>query len=213
MSGPVRRAHLPEIPYVRGVVDGSVSHHDFVRSQVQFFFAVEAYPRHLSGLAARSAAPGARKVLEDNIRDEAGAGHAANSHVATFRALLSNLGVSAAETDATPHWPCVDAFNAGVRDACLQGPEAGGLAAVAAIEDLFTTISRDLGRAIVERTWLGRDEVVHYNVHETLDRAHADALYRELDAAPPSEERAIAVGLETGIGLMARLYAGLLRGS
>lgn len=209
----MRRAQHPDLPYVTGVVDGSLSQHDFVRSQLQFFFAVEAYPKHLMALAARSTGPKAKPTLEANIRDESGQGHAASSHVATFRALLANLGISAAETDRTAHWPCVDAFNAGVRAACADRPEAFGLATVAAIEDVFTTISRDMGRAIVQRGWLGPDEVVHYNVHEVLDREHADALYAALDAAGPDAGEQISAGLKNGAELMRDLYAGLLRGS
>ncbi|MBS1149794.1 MAG: hypothetical protein H6Q89_1492 [Myxococcaceae bacterium] len=207
------RAHHPEIPYVKGAVDGSLSQHDFVQTQVQFFFAVEAYPQYLSQLAARSKSPGARRVLEENVRDEEGEGRSAQSHAHTFRGLLEKLGVTAAETDATPKWACVEAFNAGVREACTAGPEELGLATVAAIEDLFTAISRDLGGAIVKRGWLAREEVVHYNVHEELDRVHADALYRELDAAKgEGVERTVTKGLEGGVTLMSELYAGLLRG-
>lgn len=209
----MQRVTHPEIPYVKGTVDGSLSQHDFVQTQVQFFFAVEAYPHFLSVLAARSKAPGAKKVLEENVRDEQGEGQAAQSHAATFRGLLEKLGVTAAETDGTPRWPCVDEFNAGVREACTTAPEESGLATVAAIEDLFTMISRDLGGAIVNRGWLAREEVVHYNVHQKLDRVHADALYRELEVASSAgANQNIENGLKTGVTLMTNLYAGLLRG-
>lgn len=207
----MRRANVPEIPYVAGVVGGGVSHHDFVASQIQFFFAVEAYPRHLAALAKRSTSALSKQTLDENVRDEMGEGHAASSHVATFRALLHHLGVSAAETDRTPKWACVEAFNEGVRAACADKPEVFGLATVAAIEDVFTHISRDLGRAIVQRGWLGKEEVVHYNVHETLDRQHADALYKAVDAV--GGEAAITEGLAFGTKLMVDLYAGLLRGA
>lgn len=207
------RAAHPEIAYVRGAVDGSLSQHDFVQTQLQFFFAVEAYPHFLSVLAARSKSPGSRRVLEENVRDEVGAGQSAQSHAHTFRGLLEKLGITAAETDATARWACVDAFNAGVREACTTAPEESGLATVAAIEDLFTTISRDLGEAIVNRGWLARDEVVHYNAHERPDRAHADALYRELDLVTGEAAGTnVTRGLQTGVTLMTDLYAGLLRG-
>lgn len=209
----MQRVNHPEIPYVKDTVEGSLSQHDFVQTQVQFFFAVEAYPHFLSVLAARSKAPGARHVLEENVKDEVGAENAAHSHVATFRGLLEKLGVTAAETDGTPRWPCVNAFNDGVREACTSAPEESGLATVAAIEDLFTTISRDLGNAIVDRGWLAREEVVHYNVHQKLDRVHADALYGELERSNgPGTAPNIEQGLRTGVSLMTDLYAGLLRG-
>lgn len=203
----------PEIPYVRGAVDGSLSQHDFVRTQVQFFFAVEAYPQFLSQLAARSKSPGAKKVLEENVRDESGAGNSAQSHAATFRALLDKMGVTAAETDATPKWACVEAFNAGVKEACTVAPEETGLATVAAVEDLFTRISRDLGGAIVDRGWLAKEEVVHYNVKDELDRVHADALYGQLEQTKgEAATKNIEQGLQAGVKLMTDLYAGLLRG-
>ena len=99
----MKRATLPEIPYVRGVVDGAVSQHDFIRSQLQFFFAVEAYPKHLTALASRLKQAGAKRALEENIRDEAGTDQAAHARTATFRALLANLAIIDAESESTPH--------------------------------------------------------------------------------------------------------------
>lgn len=196
-----------ELAYVRAVEDGTLARGPFVESQVQFFFAVEAYPRSLASLAERLS-PAPRRALEANVLDELGAGDAGQAHVRTFRLLLERLGVSAAETDARPKWDCTVAFNDGVKRACTVLPPEHGLAAIAAIEDLFSGISRDLGAAIVKRGWLSPDQLVHYTVHEQLDRAHADALYRQLDAASAE----VAAGLDLGVRLLTGFYDGLLRG-
>jgi pyrroloquinoline-quinone synthase len=204
----MQRIRPPEIAYVRRVLVGSLSRDDFVRTQVQFLFAVEPYGNYLAMLAARCESPEARRVLEQNVRDEHGAGDPDDAHGATFRALLGNLGVTAAQIDASTRWPCVDAFNAGVREACTTAPEPSGIATIAAIEDLFATVSSELGRGIIVRGWLAREDVVHYDAHQQLDRIHADALYSVLDP----NDQSVAGGLAHGVTLMVDLYAGLLRG-
>lgn len=204
----MERIRPPEIAYVRRVLVGTLSRDDFVRTQVQFLFAVEPYADCLAMLAARCESAEARRVLEQNVRDEQGAGDLNDAHGATFRALLGKFGVTATQIEASASWPCVDAFNAGVRQACTTAPEQVGIATIAAIEDLFATVSSELGRGIVVRGWLAREHVVHYNAHQQLDRIHADALYALLD---PNDE-SVSRGLARGVKLMVDLYAGLLRG-
>lgn len=200
-----------EIPYVRQVLDGSLSREDFVRSQIQFLFAVEPYAGCLSMLAARCESPEARRVLEQNVRDEHGGEDPSAAHGQTFRALLGKLGVSSAQIDATAKWACVEVFNAGVREACTTASESSGIATIAAIEDMFTDISAALGQGIVARGWLAREQVVHYAVHEQLDRIHADALYALLNPSDEVNAREIEQGLARGVSLMLDLYADLLR--
>ncbi|MFV8754313.1 iron-containing redox enzyme family protein [Nannocystaceae bacterium ST9] len=201
---------MPEIPYVNFVLDGSLARVDFVRSQIQFLFVVEPYAGALASLAARCESAEARRVLEQNVDDERGGGDPSSAHGRTFRRLLGRLGVREVELDDAPRWPCVEVFNAAVREACMRAPVVSGIATIAAIEDLFTTISASLGRGIVARGWLARDRVVHYDVHEQLDRVHADTLYALLDPADASSE--IERGLARGVKAMVDLYAGLLAG-
>lgn len=203
----MQRVRLPEIAYVRRVLVGNLSRAEFVRTQVQFLFAIQPYADCLAMLAARCESAEVRRVLEQNVRDEQGAGDPTNTHDATFLALLGKFGVTAAQIDASPRWPCVEAFNAGVHEACTTGPVQSGIATIAAIEDLFTHVSSELVRGIVVQGWLAREQVVHYNVHKELDRIHADALYALLDPADES----VAPGLARGLKLMVDLYAGLLK--
>lgn len=207
----MQRVGPQEILYVRRVLDGSLSREDFVHTQIQFLFAVEPYADCLAILAARCESSEARRVLEQNVRDEHGGGDPSDAHGQTFRALLGKLGVSPAQIDASSRWACVDAFNAGVREACTTAPEQSGIATIAAIEDLFTDISARLGRGIVARGWLAREQVVHYDVHEQLDRIHADALYALLDPTDETTAHEIERGMAQGVRLMLDLYAGLLR--
>jgi pyrroloquinoline-quinone synthase len=200
-----------DILYVRRVLDGSLSREDFVRTQVQFLFAVEPYVDCLAILAARCESPEARRVLEANVRDEHGGDQPSGAHGQTFRSLLGKLGADATQIDASARWPCVDTFNAGVREACTSAPEQSGIATIAVIEDLFTDISAQLGKGIIARGWLARDELVHYDEHELLDRKHADALYAVLDPSDASSLRNIEHGMAHGATLMIDLYAGLLR--
>ena len=198
------RVQAPEIVYVHRVLDGDLSREHFVRTQVQFLFAVEPYADYLALLAARCESAEARRVLEQIVRDERGGAEASGAHGQTVRTLLARLGVTAEQIATTSRWPCVEAFNAGVFEACTRSPEQSGIATIAAIEELFIDISAGLARGIVARGWLPPDRIVHYDVHEQLDRFHADILYALLD---PSE--AVERGLARGVTLMVDLYAGL----
>ncbi len=208
------RARTAAVPYVDSVADGRMGRETFLETQLQFFHAVAAYPGSLSQLAARLPDEAARAVLEENVRDEAGRGHDEDAHVRTFRSLLERLGASADQlASSQPGLPTRE-FNEAVRAACADAPPEEGLAVVAAIEDLFTGVSRGLGNAIASRGWLTRERVAHYSVHETLDRAHADALFAVLEGwkgRGPDFVSCVDRGLRHGGELLLGYYDALLR--
>ncbi len=207
------RARDVSVPYVERVLSGQLCRERFVDTQLQFFHAVAAYPASLGVLAARLPDAAARAVLEENVHDEHGRGRGEDAHVETFRLLLERLGVSAARLAGAKVGADTRAFNARVQAACAGGPPEVGLAVIAAIEDLFTGISRGLGHAIAARGWLPADRIPHYSVHETLDRAHADALFAALESWPSCDggfAARVARGFDHGGQLLLGYYAALL---
>lgn len=193
-------------PYFADLRSGRMSPAGFVRGQLQFRFAVEAFTRPMLLLSARLPAGPARAALLDNIADERGA-DPAGSHAATFRALLRRLDVPAARIDGTIAGPAVRCFNATLLGIAGHEPPVMGLAMLGIIEELFARFSGWIGAAIVANGWLAADAIVHYATHEVLDVEHAEGFFRPIAARWP--DPAIEAGLGVGAEAFMALYTAL----
>jgi pyrroloquinoline quinone (PQQ) biosynthesis protein C len=204
-----------ENPYFRSLRDGSMTREDFVETQIQFLMAVAFFSRPMAVLAARLPRADMRVDLLENVEDEHGHGDLRLSHERTFLALLARLGVSPEDADRRALWPELRAFNTVLAGLCTLDDQPTGLAALGIIEDLFSSISSEIGSAIVARGWLTADELVHYKTHEKLDVAHAEGFYKHLVepyAKDPASRYQIQQGLELGGYIFLRLYEDLHRG-
>jgi pyrroloquinoline quinone (PQQ) biosynthesis protein C len=203
-----------ESPYLRALHDGSLARDEFVETQIQFLFAVVFFSRPMAALAGRLPRPEMRLALLENVADEHGSGNLRLCHESTFLALLGRLGVTPEQIERRALWPEVRAFNTVLAGACVLDDTLTGLAALGVIEDLFAGISASIGRGIVARGWLARDQIVHYATHEDLDVEHAEGFYRELAdpyARHPRLAYQIEQGLELGGYAFLRLYEDLYR--
>ncbi|MBI3723838.1 iron-containing redox enzyme family protein [bacterium] len=209
-----KRLRVAENPYLRSLVDGSLSREDFAETQVQFYFAVTFFSRPMAVLAGRLPRADLRLVLLENVGDEHGHGNLSLSHEQTFLAFLERLGVSTEYVESRAMWPEVRAFNTLLAGLCMLDDTETGLAALGVIEDLFSEISSVIGRALVARGWFTKDKVVHYATHEQLDVEHAEGFYRPLLAAYEKDPRSayqIQQGLELGSYIFLRMYEDLHR--
>lgn len=204
-----------ENPYFRSLRDGSMSREDFVETQVQFLMAVAFFSRPMAVLAARLPSAVMRLDLLENVGDEHGHGDLRFSHERTFLALLERLGVSAEEADRRALWPELRAFNTVLAGLCTLDDPPTALAALGIIEDMFSTISGEIGSLIVARGWLTAEQLIHYKTHEKLDQEHAEGFYKHLVDAYARDRAAmyqIQQGLELGAYIFLRMYEDLYRG-
>jgi pyrroloquinoline-quinone synthase len=199
------RWNAPESAYFRALADGSFDRDDFVETQVQFLFAVAHFAKPMEILAARMATTERTSLLE-NIADEHGRGDPTQSHEQTFLELLSRLGVGRDTIAAHGRWPEVDAFNAALDGVCTTADPHTAVAALAIIEDIFAELSALIGRALQQRGWLTKSEIVHYATHEVLDVHHADAFYALIETRFAEKSAMITRGLELGAYLFVRMY-------
>lgn len=200
--------------YLRALREGSLSREDFVETQVQFLFAVVFFSRPMAALAARMPRPEMRLALLDNVRDEHGSGDLSLSHERTFLELLARFDVSREQVERRALWPEVRAFNTLLSGLCMLDDTSTAVAALGVIEDLFSSISADIGRSIVKRGWLKEEQVVHYPTHEELDVEHAEGFYRLVEplyGVHPRHAYQIEQGLELGAYAFMGLYEGLYR--
>jgi len=201
-------------PYIRSLRSGEISREDFVETQIQFLFAVVFFSRPMMVLAGRMPRNEHRLALLENVHEEHGEGNLSMSHEQTFLMLMQRLGVGLDDIEARGLWPQVRAFNTSLAGLCTLDDVHTGLAALGIIEDLFSGISADIGQSIVSRGWLGRDDIVHYGVHEVLDVEHAESFYAPLERdweRHPRQRYQIQQGLELGGHLFMTMYEGLYR--
>ncbi|MBI2390538.1 MAG: iron-containing redox enzyme family protein [Deltaproteobacteria bacterium] len=203
------RLDASSTPYFRALADGSLSRAAFVESQVQFFRAVAHFNRPMLVLASRLERLEDRLPLVQNAFDEHGRGELAGSHERTFLELLARLGVAEREARARPIGPAVRAFNATLDGVCGAGEAFGAVATLGIIEDLFAVLSAELGRGIVARGWLRRDEVVHYATHEVLDLEHSEMFHRIVEPLWATRRDEIAAGFELGAHAFLQLFDAL----
>jgi pyrroloquinoline-quinone synthase len=199
-------------PYFVALRDGSFSQDDFVETQVQFAHAVFFFSRPMMVLAARVSNPQVRLPLLENVGDEHGDGDLAMSHESTFTQFLSTFGVSKDELWRRPLWPEVRAFNTVLAGVCTLDDVATALATLGIIEDLFSSISAEIGSSIVKRGFLTAPALVHYKTHEELDVLHAEGFYAPLRPryeTDPLLRYQAEQGLELGATVLLSLYRGL----
>jgi pyrroloquinoline quinone (PQQ) biosynthesis protein C len=201
-------------PYFQALRDGSMTREQFIETQIQFFHAVIFFSRPMAALVGRIPRPQMRLALLENLGDEHGSGRLTVCHENTFIELLARLGVERSDVDARALWPEVRAFNMTLLGTCALDDVYTGLAALGMVEDLFSSISAEIGQGIIARGWLGRDEIVHYTTHEKLDVAHAEGFYASLYEPYERHPRwryQIQQGLELGAYVFLRLYEDLHR--
>ncbi|MCA3012783.1 MAG: iron-containing redox enzyme family protein [Myxococcaceae bacterium] len=200
-----------ENPYFVSLKDGSMTREDFVETQAQFAHAVFFFSRPMLVLAARVSNPKVRLPLLENVGDEHGDGDLSMSHEATFTCFLERMGVSRDELWARPLWPEVRAFNTVLAGVCTLDDVPTALATMGIIEDLFSSLSAELGRGIVARGFLTSAALVHYQTHEALDVLHAEGFYAPLRARYAQDDVA-RYQVEQGLELGATVFLGLYRG-
>ncbi len=189
---------------------------EFVRSQVQFFYAVGFFSRNLATLIARLPTSAGRAVLVHNLSEEHGLDeeHPAEgfrpqfAHDRTFARFLGTLGVSEEELAASEPDAPVQAFNLALLGACGSESPGFALAALGMIEYAFADISALIGRRVVELGWVKPGELVHYSLHAEIDKRHAAELFEAAEGAVGTVESDISIlgGLEFGRYIFDRLY-------
>ncbi len=202
-------------PYFAALEDGSLTREELIETQLQFHAAVAHFARPLAQLAARIENAELRGRVLRNAWDEHGDGDPSRTHDATFVALLTRLMGADARMELARRatWPEVQAFNALLSGIVDDDPLAGA-AALGIVEHIFAGASGRIGRAIVARGFVTAEAMIHYDLHERLDVAHAADLFAVCAASFDDGPRAranILRGLRVGAYAFDRLYADLHR--
>ncbi len=202
-------------PYFHSLRAGTFDKEDFVETQIQFYFAVIFFSRPMAALAAKIPTPELRIEIVRNVWEEHGEGDTSRIHGTTFVEFLDRLdGVQPQDIEKRALWPEVRIFNTTLSGACVLDEYLIGAGMMGIIERMFCEISTWIGQGIVDRGWISRDRMIHYNLHEKLDIKHSQDFFNVL--APAWHKGAdhryyIEQGLWTGAALFNGLYEGLYR--
>jgi pyrroloquinoline-quinone synthase len=209
----IREQGLNDNSYIRALRDGGMDLATFRRTQEQFYFAVTFFPRPMAALVGRISDPKSRLDILRNLVEEHGEFREEFFHHTTFRTFLSSIGSHPAGLDELSLWPAVRAFNSVLTCACVLDELEVGVGCIGVIERSFADISREIGRAVVDRGWVQADKLAHYKLHAEIDRRHADEFFAV--AEPRWDDSRARYNIEQGVRMGAyifdRLYADLLR--
>lgn len=203
---------LQKTPVIKGSFFKNLATMDkavFQQVQIQFFFAVDYFSRPMAALIARLPRHADRINILHNIVEEHGNFSSEQYHSNTFKQFLKSIGVENVDT-AYPS-AVVTMFNTTLMGAALQDDPIIALACLGIIEYAFADISACIGRQVIDRGWVKKDELVHYNLHADLDKEHAEDFFEIIEPMIHNAEqrdKAIA-GLRLGAYIFNRLYEDL----
>jgi len=209
----LRRVGITANPFFAALTDGSLTLPAFIRTQEQFSFAVEFFPRPMAALVGRLPDPAQRLDILRNLVEEHGGFNERRFHKTTFLEFLRSIGGNPAALDHLALWPCVRAFNAVLTTACLLDEVEVGIACMGIIECAFADCSVIIGTAAVRHGWVTADRLVHYQLHADIDERHAEEFFSVVEArwADPTRRYFIIQGLELGAYIFDRLYRDIHR--
>lgn len=198
-------------PYLAALADGRMDLPAFRRSQRQFAFAVDFFPRPMAALVGRIPDPALRLDILRNLVEEHGGFDRDAFHASTIRSFLGRIGADPASLDAEPLSPAVRAFNLTLTGACVHDELEVGIACMGAIELSFAGISAAIGSAVVARGWLSAERMVHYRLHQEIDGRHAAEFFAVIEPAweDPRRRYLIEQGLGLGVYALDRLFRDL----
>lgn len=180
----------------------------FQKTQQQFFFAVDYFSRPMAALVARLPKHEERISILDNIMEEHGEMDPAKYHSNTFKQFLKSIGTS---TLGIKESPSVLAFNLDLMGASMSEDPYVAIGAFGIIEYAFADISADIGKTVVERGWVQKEDLVHYSLHAQLDKKHAEEFFALVEEKlnDPTKKAQFQKGLELGAYIFNRLYEDL----
>ncbi len=197
-------------PYLVALTDGSLSIERFRKSQKQFYFAVTFFSRPMAALVARIPDPRQRLDVLHNLVEEHGEFREAAFHQTTFRRFLTSIGAPE-DPEEEAVWPCLRAFNSVLAASCLLDEVEVGVACMGVIEHAFSGISATIGKAVVDRGWVKRENLVHYALHAEIDPRHAEEFFKIVEPKmdDPARRYYVEQGLELGAYVFDRLFRDL----
>ena len=146
-----------------------------------------------------------------NLVEEHGDFAAERYHSNTFKQFLESMDVSSNKLNRTQVSPGVEAFNYTLMGVSANEDPLLAIACNGIIEYAFADISTMIGQAVVERGWVAKENLIHYNLHADIDKRHAEEFFKIVEpyVDDPEKRNKIISGLKLGAYIFNRLYQDL----
>lgn len=205
---------LQEIPVIKGSFFQDLPTMDkdlFKRVQSQFYFAVNYFSRPMAALVARLPLHKDRIDIIHNIVEEHGDFCIANYHANTFKRFLSTIDVPVEFIDNLQPSHVVNMFNYTLMGTCANEDPIIAIACNGIIEYAFSDISSLIAEKVVERGWVKKEDLVHYNLHADIDKQHAEEFFKIIEPymQDMQQRNKVISGLRLGAYIFNRLYEDL----
>jgi len=190
IDAAIARKHLLLHPFYQDWQAGKLSREELQLYSTQYYRHVEAFPRHLRVLAARTEGP-IRDIVLDNLAQEE---DPSAPHPRLWRDFAAALGVSEDDIKCCPALPATQVVVETFREIAGDRTAAEAIAALYAYESQVPEIAA--AKIAGLRKFYGvhsPEAVAYFQVHEEADKAHR-AAWRNwlLEHAEGSEEDILA---------------------
>ena len=190
IDAAIARKHLLQHPFYQDWQAGKLSREELQLYAAQYYRHVQAFPKHLRVLAARTEGP-VRNVVMENLAQEE---DPASPHPKLWRDFAAALGVNEEDITCCPALPAAQAVVETFREIAGDRTVAEAVAALYAYEsqvpEIAATKIAGLKRFYGVRS---PEALAYFRVHEEADKAHR-AAWRNwlLEHAEGSEEDILA---------------------
>jgi pyrroloquinoline-quinone synthase len=169
MDAAIAEKSLLKHPFYQDWLAGKLSREALQLYAAQYYRHVEAFPKHLRVLAARTEGSLQRLILENLAEEEDPAG----SHPKLWRDFAAVVGVGEDDITCCPSLPGTQAVVQKFREICGDRPVAEAVAALYAYEAQVPEIATTKIEGL--RKFYGVSDaegLAYFAVHEEADKAH-----------------------------------------
>ena len=172
LDAAIAEKNLLKHPFYQDWQAGKLSREALQLYATQYYRHVEAFPRHLRVLAARTEGPLRDTVLENLAEEE----NPSAPHPKLWRDFAAAMGVPQDDITYCPSLPGTQAVVATFREICGDRPVAEAVAALYAYESQVPEIAATKIEGLRKYYGITRPEALAYfAVHEETDKAHRAA--------------------------------------
>lgn len=190
------------------------SREDFLKTQIQFRYAVENFGAVIAGVLSKMPKTSERMHVAENVAEEHGHNDLTNTHYTTFMQFLKSMNENDLNLNPEPSTSVI-AFNRAVGDFVATHSYYEGAALVGMIELMYVDMSDFIAKTVHSREWDNLCEQKHYDVHAVLDIEHAKELFEVSEDMWNTNNDVIQHSIEEAMKLGAhyfvRLYDDLLK--
>ena len=172
IDAAIAEKNLLKHPFYQDWQMGKLSRESLQLYALQYYRHVEAFPKHLRVLAARTDGP-VRSVVLENLAEEE---HPAGPHPKLWRDFAAALGVNEEDITACPSLPGTQVLVETFREIVGDRPVAEAIAALYAYESQVPEIATSKIDGLKKFYGVDSDKALAYfSVHEQADKVHRAA--------------------------------------